>query len=263
MGQPVFIVGCSRSGTTLLSVMLDRHSDLAITPETAFYDEVAPGLSTTGADLGRVLSGWRRLPELGLDVDEVVKRCGRRPTSRALLDTLLGMYAEARAKPRSGEKTPQHLNHVSRMIEDFPDSRVVCLVRDGRDVALSLRLMPWGPADLRRAAEAWLKAIELSDAFTVRYPCHFKTVCYEHLVARPVEMMSEVMTFLGLDLQTAQLEPGASDVVLARSMAWKGMALQAIDASRVGRWLSMASAEEIDYLHRALGPTLTRLGYQV
>jgi hypothetical protein len=121
--------------------------------------------------------------------------------------------------------------------------------------------MPWGPHDVCRAAESWLKAIELSDAFTERYPYHFMTVRYEHLVAQPVEMMNEVMTFLGLDFQCAQLGPGASDVVLARSMAWKGMALEAIDASRVGRWLSIASAEEIDYLRNALGPTLARLGY--
>jgi len=40
--RPVFVVGCPRSGTTLLGVILDRHSELAITPETGFYDEIAP-----------------------------------------------------------------------------------------------------------------------------------------------------------------------------------------------------------------------------
>jgi len=39
--QPVFIVGCERSGTTLLASLLDRHSELAVTPETHFIDDIA------------------------------------------------------------------------------------------------------------------------------------------------------------------------------------------------------------------------------
>src|SRR5262249_15875857 len=74
-----FVVGCSRSGTTRLSVMLDRHSRLAMTPETAFYSEIAPRLEEPGRPpLHEILAGWYRLPELGLTPQAVVARCGGR-----------------------------------------------------------------------------------------------------------------------------------------------------------------------------------------
>ena len=58
-----FVVGCPRSGTTLLSVMLDRHSQLAMTPETSFYIEIAPRLEDPRRPpLFELLAGWSRLP---------------------------------------------------------------------------------------------------------------------------------------------------------------------------------------------------------
>lgn len=259
--QPVFIVGCSRSGTTLLSVILDRHSEVAITPETAFYDEIAPKLPPANGSLESVLAAWRRLPELGLSVDAVISRCGLSPSARQLLKALLALYAEARSKQRCGEKTPQHLNHVPRIMKEFPESRVLCLIRDGRHVALSLRQMPWWQDGLAGAVELWLKAIEFSDAFTDQYPLNFKTVRYEQLVARPEVMMSEVMEFVGLEFEHAQLKATPSDVVLARSLAWKGKAVGSVEEGK--NWQSIASPEEIAYLRRTLTPTLGRLGYPV
>ena len=94
-----------------MSVLLDRHSEIAVTPETAFYDEIAPLLSG-GAKLGQVLGGWSRLPELGLDVASVLGRCGSDAPAASSFRALLELYAESCSKPYCSEKTPQHLRHV-------------------------------------------------------------------------------------------------------------------------------------------------------
>jgi len=259
--RPVFVVGCPRSGTTLLGVILDRHSELAITPETGFYDEIAPQLRSAKHDLKAVLNNWNRLPELGLEVDAVVKHLEQNYTHVQLFETLLALHAQARSKPCCGEKTPQHLAHVPQIIKDFPEARVVCVIRDGRDVALSLRSMPWWPHDLDSATKLWLKSIECSDSFAEQYPQHFVTIRYEQLVARPEATVKEVMTLLGLEFQPGQLGSTASDVVLPRSMAWKGLALEPVDDSRAGRRQSVASSDDINFLNDTLGTTLIRLGY--
>src|SRR5215475_13152399 len=95
-----FVVGCPRSGTTLLTVMLDRHSQLAMTPETSFYMEIAPKLGDPGRPpLHDVLAGWSRLPELGLEPGDVVERCGARESPGEVFAAILALYAQRRGKP--------------------------------------------------------------------------------------------------------------------------------------------------------------------
>lgn len=263
MHRPFFIVGCSRSGTTLLSVLLDRHSKVAVTPETAFYDEIAPRMDLARGDVEGILGEWRRLPELGLDVGAVVARSGRDPTAGRLLEVLLALYAEKRAKPHCGEKTPQHLFHVPRIVADFPDARILCLVRDGRDVALSLAAMPWWSGGLAAAAAFWLKATECMEEFKTRYPRNFVALRYEELATEPETTLTETMKLLELDFEPAQLGPGPSNVVQLRSVGWKGASLAPVDATQVGRRQREASAEDIAALQTLIGPTLARLGYSL
>lgn len=243
--------------------MLDRHSELAVAPETAFYDEIAPRISAAKFNLRDVLAAWTRLPELGLEIESVIRRCGPVPTTAALLGGLLDLYAENHGKRRGGEKTPQHLRHVPRILAEFPDARVLCLVRDGRDVALSLRSMPWWPDTLSSGAYAWLEAIRVSEAISARHPESFQVVRYEDLVQWPEVTLDTVMRFLDLEFQACQLKPAPSDVVLARSLAWKGLALGPLEVARVGRWRTSAVGGELDYLNNVLGSTLNALGYRI
>ncbi len=106
-----FIVGCSRSGTTLLSVLLDRSSYLAVPPETGFYWEIAPRVD--GA-LAETLAAWPRLAELGLDVETVLEACGSQPSPCHVLATMLSLYPSARGKPFCGEKTPNSTGPLAR-----------------------------------------------------------------------------------------------------------------------------------------------------
>ena len=242
-----FIVGCPRSGTTLLSVLLDRHSRLCVTPETGFYDEIAPRLSR--------LHTWRRLPELGLTPEEV-------PTEGNVLEAILDLYAKKRGKARSGEKTPQHLLHVPEILRDFPDAKIVCIIRDGRDNALSLHAMPWWRGSLRSAAKLWAKCARLA----AQYAAHdaFLLVRYEDLVADSRGVLSRVMAHLGETFEESQLDVRVSSAtVLPRSLEWKGQALQPIDANEPGRRRSEATARQIAVIEAIAGRELQLHGYAI
>lgn len=264
-----FIVGCPRSGTTLLSVLLDRHPQLCVLPETAFYDEVAPLLLKVGDDDGSILGilrQWRRLPELKLDAGDVL--CRLNPRERAPSDVLaaiLDLYAEAQGKPRSGEKTPQHLWHTPAIMRHFPNAKVICLLRDGRDVALSLNAMPWwSPRSLTQAAELWKQSVGLVDSFTQQYPERFKVCRYEDLVTSPASVLSSIMDYLGENFDSRQLQTAIpSGVVLPRSMEWKGLALQPAEQNRIAGRRLQASHADLEYLNQMLGDDLRRHGYDV
>ncbi len=187
---------------------------------------------------------------------------GKKPVAAELLAAILDLYAERAGKPRCGEKTPYHLPYVPAILRLFPDARVICMLRDGRENALSLSSMPWFRGDLRAAARAWIENARLMETFVRRDPQRFLIVRYEALAADPAGTVTKVMDFLGESFEPQQISPAArSEVVLPRSMPWKGQALEAVDTSAVDRRSRNANAEELAFLESSLRDGLVRLGY--
>jgi len=275
---PFFIVGCPRSGTTLMSVLLDRNSRLCVPQETAFYDEIAPCLIRyDDASLVDTLQRWRRLRELRTDPQSVVRRLrGVAPHPRTVLRAILDLYAESQRKEHCGEKTPQHLQHVPTILQEFPDARIVCMLRDGRDVALSLDAMPWWTQQwlpawatpswskrrrLLRAAETWQQYLKLTLGFAEKHSHQFRVVRYEDLIARPAEVVASTTEFIGANFEARQIDAAiASNVVLPRSMQWKGRALQAVEAHGTRR-RDTATAAQLEFLNYTLRNELILAGY--
>src|SRR5262245_30372166 len=129
--QPVdpapFVVGVSRSGTTLLRLMLDAHPDLAIPAETRFL----PGLIDlvdAGADraaAAEFVVAHERWVDFGLDESEFRRRAadapgpGAAPVARAFY----GLYAEGQKKPRWGDKSPPYVEAMPAIRAVLPEAR--------------------------------------------------------------------------------------------------------------------------------------------
>src|SRR3954467_8049575 len=139
MAPPVIVLGVGRSGTTLLRVMLDRSSELAIPYETFFVPQLAhrhgrrPKLEEFLDDLGRL----RTLYDWGIKPDDVRPRLREGMTTSEAIAAIFETYAERQGKPRWGDKTPLYMQQLPLLEGLFPDAIWVHLVRDGRDAALS------------------------------------------------------------------------------------------------------------------------------
>jgi hypothetical protein len=263
---PFFIVGCPRSGTTLLSVLLDRHSRLCVPPETAFYDEIVPLLdSPDDQRFLEVLRRWSRLSELDLTPEAVLRRLrGQQRTPAQVLSAILSLYADQRHKHRCGEKTPQHLPHVPVILRDFPESKIFCLLRDGCETVGSLMAMPWWkPRTLAAAADLWSSSVRLAETFSLQHPDRFFIVRYEDLVTRPSDTLTFVLSCLAETFEPGQLLPVMpSNVVLPRSMEWKGQALGPVTADHIGLRSGGLPPAELDFLRAKMTPELRRHGYK-
>ena len=164
--EAVFIVGVSRSGTTLARRILDRHSRIAIATENHFLGHLLPweGARHYFRRVGdlRDDAAVRRLVDL-LYTGELQRRSsfrelspywrwltGKVPraelearllasdrTERGLFEVLLRVYADRRGKAIMGEKTPAHLAYVETLLGWFPDARVIHCLRDPRAVYVS------------------------------------------------------------------------------------------------------------------------------
>lgn len=162
---PIFIVGCSHSGTTLLLNILGSHSKIhAISQETAFAFK------------------WSEPCE---EAKEFFSICDS--------------DAANEGKCRWAEKTPSHILRIPTILNFFPDGKIIIMIRDGRDVAYSLneRFGDWVGID------QWVLDNREGQKFWNHSNVH--CVQYETLITAPKETLVKVMNFLGEEFEEMQL----------------------------------------------------------
>lgn len=209
MSGPLFVVGCARSGTTMLRAMLDAHPSLAIPPESHF---IAPmwkvrrryerNGSVDAARMTADIVRGHRFREWGIDAEVVRRRVNelRSPSFAGVIDAVFTAYAAEKGKHRWGDKTPNYALDVATLAGIFPAARFVHLVRDGRDVALSLLQMPWWPRTLPEAARVWSHWTRTARAEgRALGDDRYLEVRYEELVDRPERELRRICELAGLD----------------------------------------------------------------
>ena len=148
MSRPLILLGVSRSGTTLLRVILDRSPGVAI-PDESFFVPLLARRHRGRVDAGRFLDDLGRLPVLadwGLRPGDVAPLLSWDLTTGDAIAAIFEAYALKAGKPRWGDKTPMYMRHLPLLENLFPDAVYVHLIRDGRDVALSFLSLPEGVA---------------------------------------------------------------------------------------------------------------------
>jgi Sulfotransferase family len=207
--RPIFVLGCPRSGTTLLRLLLGAHPRIAIPPETRLLLDAYEHRGAYG-DLRRLpnrqaLAEWivagagTRFGELGLDprlvADEII---AGPPTLGSALEIALRAYARRLGKPRWGDKRPGYVQHIDALLRMFPDAQIVHLVRDGRDCVAELKRTPWWRMGVYHAIATWTQAIDSGQAAASRLPSDaYIEIQYERLASDPEDELRRLCAFLG------------------------------------------------------------------
>jgi hypothetical protein len=275
---PVFVVGGPRSGTTLLAAMLASHPAFDCGPETFFawrWSHLSPRRRAAvlepatwpeaGARFTCALNLGRRLVHELYDVGEADVRdwlAARPPSPAALLEALTAQRAERNGKPRWVEKTPRHLETGPLIREMWPDARVVRVVRDPRDAAISLTKVPFGTPSLVTNLSTLARMDETSRAFFASDEGAL-TLRYEDLIADPVSQLTRLCGHLGVAYHPGMLD-GRSDAagIAASHEWWKGDVTGPLDPSRSGLWRREMPDEVKRYAALNLAGMLSRHGYE-
>lgn len=251
---PVFVVGVPRSGTTLLASMLSAHSRMACGPETAYFASLAaagrplpgewPGDLISFAESTR-LEGESLLDRFSVGGDELTALLADRvPSPVGVLEALGELTARRAGKARWIEKSPIHLLYARDIRRWFPDAPIVRIVRDPRDVALSLTRVPWGADDLLGGLLYWRRFHERSRVFFASDALTY-TIRYEELVADPESVLRRVCSFLGEEPEPEAMLGGGrvTGGLVREGEAWKGNVGGPIDSTRAGRWRELPEAD--------------------
>lgn len=271
--RPIFIVGCPRSGTTLLQLMLHRHPRIAIPPETRFVLGAYVHRLEFG-DLERrenrkrvarfVTRRGTRFRDLGLDRRPVCRQIADAPpTLGSLLGTVFRAYADRHDRPRWGDKRPGYHAYLEILLRLFPNAQVVHLIRDPRACVASLKRVPWWKRGVEHSISAWAQSIDDTERAIRRWPGLVTRVSYEDLVADPQTELRRLAAALGEDYDARMAEPDrlASEAVPERKH-WHEQTRTAPSTGSIGRWTSELEPWEIALCEHTLGERMARFGYE-
>ncbi len=274
---PIFVVGVARSGTTLLSAMLSAHSRLDCGPESRFFARyrhldarsreriLDPATWPRPAVdfIGSLRNQGHPIPELfGLTLPEIgTYLAGRQPSTTAMLESLTVLHAQRAGKARWIEKTPRHLLMTDTLREGWPEAPIVRIVRDPRDVALSLAGMPFA----KDSVVGNLVRIDDDDRLAherMERDPRAMTLRYEDLVTEPERELRRVCEFIGEDYEPTMLDSrGAAASVAAEHEWWKASVSGPLNTSSIGRWREEMSFDARRFAGLHLADHLRRHGY--
>ena len=274
--RPIIVVGCPRSGTTMLQLMLHAHARIAIPPETRFvlaayqerrdFGDLAVAANRRALARRIVDRKETRFCDLGLDADDVVERIAAGPgTLGSALGTVFQRYAARFGKPRWGDKRPAYLHNIDVLLRLFPDAQFINIVRDGRDCVASLKEMSWHRRDIYATVAAWARAVDdARRAARLLGPRQWHEVRYEDLVADPHGRLAAMCEYLGEDYDPAMAKPSAvAGVAVPSFKTWHALTHAPVTTQRVQSWQTRLSPEEIALCEAALGSRLAAGGYEL
>jgi hypothetical protein len=265
---PVFIVGSPRSGTTFLTKMINRFLDMHLSRDGGVllrFHGMLPHYNhlATPADLERLVrdlyrdhSFQVRLLSRGLNLTapQLCSRIGSLSYA-AVMEAVLGAVAESHGKSGWGNKRPSYSLQSTEIDALFPQARFLHIIRDARDVVLSMRHTPKLLVEKNWyfAAMDWRDHVAKGRAMGAAVgPERYCEILYEDLLRSPVQIFDRILDFVG----------GHSD---------RGPRLETIGqeiggllkATNYGKWKTRMPPYAIRITERVAGDLLGDLGYPV
>lgn len=264
--SPVFIVGAPRSGTTLLVRLLRKYFNINFGAESQFIVHYYKRLHKLGnlsdprnmdclirkVAQERCFSRWKRQYGFCLDI-ALLKHEIREPTFRGLLDGIYGQFAKFAGRARWGDKYPPYSLDMPVLEVLYPEAQYIHIVRDGRDVALSLQHVGFGPKNVIQAAFFWKQYVTSAQNFgrTIT-KARFHEIRYEALLQDPVKVMTDLAGFV-------QIEEGFQEVITRIKQQIHGDLL----ADNGLKWKKGLTESQVQRFEKGAGELLEILGYEV
>ena len=266
----LFVFGAARSGTTILSNLLYRHFGYGMGPEGTFVAEWAHRLRRYG-DLGQDAN----LHRLVADISECrmlhIARCRYHERARfnvtpdlilqklrersyaGVVYAVFECMADLQGCPRVGNKNPDYGRQFPLLNGLFPtQAKYLSIVRDGRDVALSILKVRWGPSSGYIAAKVWSDSLMVLAGIQQQLgPDRVHVVRYEDLLRSPHAVLEGLRKFLSIPASDVKIDAAAAEIL-------KGQR-----AANFDKWKREMSLRDLSLFEGLAGHCLEKYGYEL
>jgi hypothetical protein len=272
---PVFVLGCVRSGTTLLYHMLLSAGNFAIyRVESNAINLLEPAFGdlSVARNKRRLLKAWyesRLYTRSGLDKETIGEKVMNECRNGGdFLRIVMSEIASKQGVARWADTTPEHLLFLERIKETIPDALVIHIIRDGRDVALStdkqkyVKRLPWDRQPSKMAAGLyWEWMVNKGRRDGRNLGDDYAEVKFEELIREPRETLARLGQFIGQELDYDRIREVGIGSVSAPNTSFGGESESTFNP--VGRWRSGYSTEELATFEGLVGRTLIETGYEL
>jgi hypothetical protein len=273
---PVFVLGCGRSGTKLLYHTLLSAGGFAV------YHAESNAFNLIGLRFGSLsklenrqalLDHWLKSKlfyRSGLTREEIEPKILADCHNAAdFLRILMETIARKQGVERWAESTPLHLLYLPLIKKLFPDALIVHIIRDGRDVTVSLNRIGWIkplPWDKKRRLLApalfWRWIVNKGRQYGRSMRGDYIEVHFEDVVQKPRETLARLGAFLDHDLDYDRIQQNAQGTLRDPNSSFRGDGGEK-EANPIGRWKALLSDAEVGQLESVIGESLHETGYEL
>jgi len=284
-----FILGRPRSGTTLVRMLFDAHPNVIIPPEfpiiplviTKFRRVSYWNESLIESFISTIYEnhtfGHRTIGQLKIDREALTRNLKSLAGNCSLGDLLIRFNAHSGSSfPKSeiriaGDKNPIYSVCINWLLEIFPSAKFICLVRDYRDIFVSLVTMngkPFEAPNLCLQVARWNYVSRQFLKYRKKYSGKFFLIRYEDLVAQPESSVKKLTAFLGIpfDPKVFDFYQSRDQIIQTYSpeniRSFHSHLITPINTGRINMWQGKLTENQVRMADQLAGKAAGLLGYK-
>ena len=275
--SPIFVVGHARSGTTLLQMILNNHSNIAIYGEIHFFNPISdlknivPNLdSDKNIDvffqLLTKIKTVQYLPDYEIFFNKVKRKLKKNKTANyeTFYKYLLEEYGAVEKATRWGDKTTMNVRYLKELLQIFPKAKIIHIIRNPKDVIASKIRVPWSPNSIIINAFKWKIDVLYGRKFAAEHEKSYIEVRYEDLVSSPELEIKRILSFIDEPFENTILDFFKKSQGYVRDEPWKEGVTNPIHLKSVGKGDKELSKNQISLIENIIGETwFERFNYQL
>ncbi|MBD3249363.1 hypothetical protein GF336_04935 [Candidatus Woesearchaeota archaeon] len=260
MKSPFFIIGCGRSGTTLLRSMLNSHKDVAIPLESLFIIDYLKTKKTINV-LKKLIVDEYEIKEWGIDITyNDVKDVNDK---KELISRIHNIYTSKNNKRIWGQKTPRFVRYGKLLKRHYPDSKFIHIIRDPRAVVSSLIESNVHKSNVLYGSRRWVNDVRKGIVLKERHPEDVLEIKYEHLVSNPKKELEKICKFLEIKFDENMLKYYKSKKEYREYYSRIHSKLsKPVDKKSISKWELKLDKKQVMLIENICGELMEKLGYK-